>query len=621
MTIDFLPQEILESIPARIQKVFQAIPDRPAIKMGERVLTFAGLNQISAAIAQALFAKLGDAPEPVAILSDHGLSAIPALLGVVRTGRPYAVLDPANPSGRQAAILDELGARLIIGDRLNETQARDLGGGRMQILIIEDEAAAAGPAPNVWTADISPQAPAAIFFTSGSTGAPKGVIRSHEMFLLAARTDAGLRKTGPGDRQSSLFRYSFGASVSDVFCGLLNGACIYPFDMQASGFGRLQTWLSEEAITILHAPVVYFRKFLETLAPGPNFPALRIVHLGGAAVYRRDFDQFCEKINPGCLLEHRFSASEAANIARSSLSCGAKFPGNVLPAGYATEGKQILILGDAGQTLAPGEIGEIAVRSAFLAPGYWGHPELTARAFQPDEHDPALRIYRTGDLGRINDDGLLEHLGRLDTQVKVRGYRLDLQEIEARLLEHPAIQGAAVLPEQLQGGDVRLLAYLLLRAADPPPISDLRGFLAGHLPDYMLPAAFIVVSELPLTPTGKVNARLLPPPPAGRPDLQNPYVAPHTPLERRLAELWAELLELEEIGIADNFFELGGQSLLAAQLGSRLERELGISIPLSDLMDAPTVAGLARRISPGNSYLGGGAQSLNQTDDRGISHG
>jgi acyl carrier protein len=200
----------------------------------------------------------------------------------------------------------------------------------------------------------------------------------------------------------------------------------------------------------------------------------------------------------------------------------------------------------------------------------------------------------------LNPDGLLEHLGRKDTQVKVRGYRVDVREVEAALLEFPAVQGAAVLPEALQNGELRLLAYLSPRPGSLPTVSELRAFLARHLPDYMQPAAFVVLNELPLTSSGKVNTRLLPRPASSRLRLDALFVPPRTDLERKLAELWAELLELEQVGVLDNFFELGGQSLLTARMAARLEEELNVFIPLGDLLNEPTVAGLALRIQRGD---------------------
>ena len=597
MRIDWENDEICGSVSDRFLKVARQLPGRPAVSICDQVMTYAGLERSSADLAQTLLSKLGERQEPVAIFSKHGLAAIPAMLAVLRAGKFYTVIDLANPPGRQAAILDELGVRLILCDRLNQAPACDIASGRTDVLVMEDEidpSTSWRPLPR-----ISPADPAAVFFTSGSTGSPKGVICSHQMFLIGAWNDAIHRQTTTTDRQSSLFRYCFSASVPDVFSGLLNGTCIYPFDMSTQGLSQLAGWLEEMRITIFHAPAGYFRQFIEKLLPGPNFPALRIVHLGGSPLYRRDFEIFCEKFKPKCLLEHRFSASEAGNVTRIYFDHRSRFSGNVLPVGYITEGKQILILDETGKTLDHGHIGEIAVRSKYLALGYWRRPDLTEIAFQKDQLNAATRIYRTGDLGRLSPDGLLEHMGRLDAQVKVRGYRVDVQEVEAVLLEFPAVQGAAVLPETLKQGEVRLLAYLVLKAGSQAAVSELRAFLAGRLPDFMLPAAFILLSELPMTSSGKVNATLLPRPAASRPILESPFIPARTALEHQLAELWADLLELEQIGVLDNFFELGGQSLMVAQMAVRLEKELKVFIPLADLMNEPTVAGLALKIERG----------------------
>jgi len=240
-----------------------------------------------------------------------------------------------------------------------------------------------------------------------------------------------------------------------------------------------------------------------------------------------------------------------------------------------------------------GDIGEIAVKSCYLSPGYWRRPDLTELAFLPDPEGGSERIYRTGDLGRMLPDGLLQHLGRKDFQVKVRGYRVEISEIELILLDFPAVKEAVVVAREDRPGDQRLVAYLVQNQQSVPTVSGLRRFLNEKLPEYMIPSAFVLLDALPLTPNGKVNRLALPPPGNARPEMDNPFVAPGTPIEVELAKMWAEVLSLDEVGIHDNFFDLGGHSLLATQVISRVINTFKVELPIKSLFESPTVADMA----------------------------
>jgi hypothetical protein len=301
----------------------------------------------------------------------------------------------------------------------------------------------------------------------------------------------------------------------------------------------------------------------------------------------------------------------------------------VLPVGYPVAGSEILLLDEHGREVGPGEVGEIAVRSRYLALGYWRRPELTAEKFlaiadkggvevlrcygvkdanpntptpqhpntpTSNTQHPPLRIYLTGDLGRMLPDGCLFHLGRKDFQVKVRGYRIETGEVEAALLEQAEIREAIVAAREDRPGDKRLVAYVVPVAKRAPTVSALRRALADTLPDHMVPSAFVMMEALPRTANGKVDRGALPGPGRTRPDLETPFAAPRTPLEQALAAIWAEVLGLDPVGLHDNFLELGGHSLLAAQLLSRVRSAFQVDLALRRFFQAPTVAGLAGKI-------------------------
>jgi acyl carrier protein len=284
-------------------------------------------------------------------------------------------------------------------------------------------------------------------------------------------------------------------------------------------------------------------------------------------------------------------------MARYFLDEETPISGHVLPVGYPAEDKEILLLDEDGAELGDDAVGEIAVRSRYLAPGYWRRPDLTAAVFRPDPAGGPERIYRTGDLGRRLPDGCLLHLGRKDFQVKIRGFRVEGAEVEGALLSLPQVREAVVVAREDRPGERRLVAYLVPTARPAPTVSVLRKALADALPDYMVPTAFVVLDAVPKTPGGKVDRRALPAPGRARPDLDQPLVAPRTPVEAALCALWRDVLGLDEVGIHDNFLDLGGHSLAVSQIVARVSETLHVDLPLRTVFETPTVAALAAAIA------------------------
>ncbi|MCZ6626467.1 MAG: AMP-binding protein, partial [Deltaproteobacteria bacterium] len=263
---------------------------------------------------------------------------------------------------------------------------------------------------------------------------------------------------------------------------------------------------------------------------------------------------------------------------------------------------------DQGKQVGFNQIGEIAVKSCYLPPGYWRNPDITQSKFLADPEGGDKRIYLTGDLGRMAEDGCLEHLGRKDFQVKVRGYRIETGEAEMRLLDHPAIKEVAVVTQDDQYGDKLLAAYIVPSSKPGPSIGELLSFLQEELPDYMIPSAFVMLDTLPLAPNGKVDRQALPAPDRARPELDTPFVVPRTPVEEALVQIWAEVLCLDQVGIHDNFFELGGHSLLATRVISRVINTIKVEVSIKSLFESPTVADMAVVITENMAKKAGGEE-------------
>ncbi|HTE20685.1 MAG TPA: AMP-binding protein, partial [Armatimonadota bacterium] len=395
------------------------------------------------------------------------------------------------------------------------------------------------------------------------------------------------------DRLSFTHSCSFIVSVVEIFGGLLNGGATCPLDLRNEGVEAMREWLVEAEITVMSWVPTAFRRFAETLSGAEEFPRLRVISMGGEAPTPRDAELYRTHFSPGCALATVYGVTETGAVLANRLEGELPAGPPVLRAGYPTFDKEVLLLDDGGAEVAPGEVGEIAVRSRYLSPGYWRNPTLTEAQFRLDPKDPGRRIYHTGDLGRLLPDGCLEHLGRKDFQVKIRGHRVETGEIEAALLQLPGVAEAVVAARKGASDEERLVAYLVPAPGTAPTVTALRRLLAERLPPAMLPAGFVFLPALPLLPNGKVDRRALPEPDAARPAVEPQFVAPRTPLEEQLARIWRSVLEVESVGVQDGFFELGGNSLLAARMFAEVARECGTKLPLTTLLRAPTVERLA----------------------------
>jgi acyl carrier protein len=289
-------------------------------------------------------------------------------------------------------------------------------------------------------------------------------------------------------------------------------------------------------------------------------------------------------------------STEAGRICSAILDQTFSFPEEGTAAGFPRRGKKILLLDENGHEVGPNQVGEIAVKGAGLGVGYWKKPDLTSANFISDQSSGDETICLTGDLGRMLPDGFVVHLGRKDSMVKIRGYRVELAEIEKSLHAHPAVKDAGVVAWDRRPGEKFLVAYVVARQDPPPTVNELNDFLRKKLPDYMIPSAFMFTEALPLT-NGKLDRRALPKPNERRPELSQPYVLPRNEVERTLTGIWAEILSLDRVGVHDNFFDLGGHSLAATRVVSQVIKNFQLELPIQSLFESPTVADMAAVIN------------------------
>ncbi|MFJ8623275.1 amino acid adenylation domain-containing protein [Kitasatospora sp. NPDC093550] len=554
---------------------------------GER-LTYRELAERTARLAGHL-RELGLGPgSTAAVHLPRGPELLVALLAVLATGGAYVPLDPDHPAERNAFVLADTRASVIVtetglAERLTGLPAD--GSGPAVVRLDAARAAIARQSPSFTAPELDPDSLAYVIYTSGSTGRPKGVMITHRGladFLTAMLDLPGLR---PGAPVAALTTVSFDPSVLELYLPLLVGAAVVMATAEeARDPLRMAALITATTPAIVQSTPVTLRMLLDS---GWSAPAGLVVLCGGE---RLAADLARRLAADGARVLDLYGPTET-----TVWTTVTRLHPDGTPAHWSRVPGTVLHVLDGGLEPVPvGVPGEICLGGAGLARGYLDRPGVTAQAFVPDPHgrEPGARLYRTGDLGRRHPDGRVELLGRADHQVKIRGHRIEPGEIEAVLLGRPEVRAAVVHPTALGTGEAELVAYLEpFPGATVPDSAELRDLVGRSVPDYMIPAAFVVLDALPLTPSGKVDRGRLPAPaPAAR---TGAHLAPRTERERTVADAWCEVLGVERVGVHENFFDLGGHSLLATRIALRLRDATGLDVPVRALFDRSTVAALA----------------------------
>ena len=580
-----------QSIAERFAVCADRYADRPAVSAPGAEWTYGELDQRSRFIAGEILHRLGPASEPVALLMEHEAPVIAAILGALQAGKIYLALDPGQPRDRLAAVLADSQARLVLTDPPNAALAQSLAAAESQVWEVPDKFATVPPRASL--PPVSPAAGAWLMFTSGSTGAPKGVWQNHGGVLHHTEIYTKLTGLAPADRLSLLTSCSFAASATHLFGALLNGAMLCPFPLRTRGFERLAVWLRAQRISVCHSVPAVFRQ-LARETDRPAWESVRLLRLGGEPVLRGDVDLFRRLAPARARLLHAFSSTETGLICALMLDRQTVLPDGRVPVGPPVPGVDVLLLDEHDRPVPAGGAGKIAVRSAHLCRGYWRRPEATADQFRTDEANPRLRIFRSHDLGRFLPGGMLEHLGRADHLVKIHGQRVEPAEVEAALLATGLAREAVVTVRVDASGETRLAAYLVPPAGAKGVPPNFRRALSAQLPAHMIPQDFVPLEKLPLTIAGKLDRRTLPAPPVTESKkVLSRAQRPRDVIETRVARIWESHLNLAPIARRDDFFDLGGTSLQAVAVLGSLEELFGVALPPSTLVAHSTVEQLA----------------------------
>jgi amino acid adenylation domain-containing protein len=581
------------SIHARFERQVISNPDRVALQTRTTTITYGELDARANRIANALLERGVCDGARVAVLVEGPEALIPCLLGVLKSGNVYVPLDPTYPPARIAYALEDSGAPLLLADHATRALADAFASASVEILDAGTTLLARDGDARLPLIVNSGDSFAYIIYTSGSTGAPKGVIQTHANLLEFVRNYARPFAITSDDRLTLFYSPSFSASLMDIFGALLHGASLLPYPVKALGIGGLAEWLAVERLTIFHAVPTLFRQFVESLYGQPASPTIRGIDLGGEPVISNDFDLFREHFADGCVLVNHYAATEVSVIAQQVLTKESEVARGILPVGRPANGNSVTIVDDEMREVPVGTAGQIVVHSSHLSVGYWNEPELTATTFRPDPANAARRLYLTGDLGRLGADGVLEHLGRTDARVKIRGHSVEVAETEAALLALGDFRETAVVAREDEYGTPQLVAYVVPKSLSAPKVDEVRTRLRAALPDFMVPAKYVTMERLPVTPNGKLDRRALPEPGCERPDLGGSFTAPRDEIERSLASIWEDVLGVHPIGVDDNFFDLGGDSIRAVRMCAMVRKTLETVVPQSALLRAPTIATFA----------------------------
>lgn len=603
-----LPEPLYEPAPEMFRVGASQEPERVAIRQGKRTWTFGELAARVDTLARTLLHQGLERGDVIAVLGSRSFGLIASMLAVLEGGGVLLLVDPNLPHERLQLMLRESRATrlLVVGSRhLNAEWTEHVNLPQLQVGPNGGQPEAPpGSSTQAYDgslSEIKPDDAAYIFFTSGTTGVPKGVLGSHKGLSHFLHWQRNTFQIGPDDRCAQLAALSFDPVVRDVYLPLVCGATLcLPDTSEALAPHRIVPWLEREGITVLHTVPSVAQSWLRRCPPDASLPALRWVFFGGEALpeplvrqWREAFPDSGEQVN-------LYGATETT-LSKCYYCLPADIPHGIQPLGRPLPDTQALILGEHGQLCGIGEVGEIVLRTPFRSLGYINAPQESQDRFvqNPFRDDRSDLLYHTGDRGRFRPDGSLEFAGRIDHQVKIRGVRIEPGEIETVLSQQPDVRQVTVIAREDIPGEKRLVAYVVLQQEDAATTSELHRFLRQKLPEYMVPAAFVTLKALPLTPSGKVDRQALPAPKAAVPEMLDTYVAPRTAAEERLTSIWAQVLGLNQVSIHDSFFYLGGHSLLATELISRIREVFDVGLPIRSLFEAPTVEQMAHILEQG----------------------
>ncbi|EPR13630.1 non-ribosomal peptide synthetase [Ruminiclostridium papyrosolvens] len=602
--VKFPEEELQQSIVKYFEKQVCKYKYKTAIKNGNYQISYEELNLESNRIARYIDAYKDVENKPVALLFEHGADMVTAILGVLKTGRIFVPLEPSNAEERLIYMLKDSGAGVLLCNSNTEELAKRLADlGEISVQIINTEHIDRNNSDGNLNINVDPGREAYILYTSGSTGKPKGVVQNHSNILRFMGTYINKLHINSEDKLVLLTSYSHAVGIIDIFSTLLSGGTLCIFDLKSKGNMRdLGHLIINEEITIFHSVPMVYRYFIEELSEEKTLYKVRLIILGGEAVNKSDVELYRKYFSDSCKFVNFLGASEVLVATFKFIDKETVIPRETVSAGYPVNEVKVLIINEHNEEARVYEVGEIVYESECLALRYWNMPELTDSVFIANPLTGDGRVYKSGDLGRILPDGSLEYIGRNDNQVKIRGLRVELNEIEAIIDTLDGIEKSIVNAYKKSDGDSYLVAYFIAREGVNIDGREIRELLKRKLPEYMIPSYYIQLEKLPVTVTGKIDRKALPEPNNAIPATEE-YSAPTNSIEEELIAIWEDELGKKGIGINHNFFESGGTSLKILKVHSKLDKIYPGATTVTDLFSYPTISKLASYIYSSQNSL------------------
>jgi amino acid adenylation domain-containing protein len=590
-----LPRPFKVPVTRQFVEIARQFPDHAALIQDQEQMSYRSLEQWSGSMAAALQEEGVQAGDVVALSGSRSFFMIAAMIGIMRARATLLLVDPALPEARISLMLKEANAAWF------------LDGGKDAFASMGEsvrwiDLSSLKPDTDPQSEDLvdpDPASPAYVFFTSGTTGIPKGILGNHKGLSHFIDWERGILEVNEIDRVAQLTGYSFDVILRDVFLPLTSGAalCLPPEAVSAQGGDAVQ-WIQKAGVSIVHTVPSVVETWLNEDEARFELPSLRYALIAGEPLKGGLVKRWRRRFGAGTRLINLYGATETT-LAKTWYAIPVEPHPGVQPIGRPMPETQVLILGTGDRPCGVREPGQIAIRTPFMSSGYINGSEADRARFIPNpfRDDPTDLVYLSGDIGYIDQAGLLRILGRMDDQIKLNGVRIEPAEVVAQLEQHPAVGQAVVTVQESQDGERSLVAYVVSAGTGATlSVPELREYLRGLIPGYLVPGAIVLLEKLPLTANGKVDRKALPVPDPNRSLGDASFDPPRTPTEEAIADIWKSILNLEAVGRRDNFFDLGGHSLLATRVIARMRRHLSGDIPLRSIFEHPTIESLARAI-------------------------
>ena len=592
LTIRFSQSELLSDYWGYEKHIIQKFGQKEFIITKDGSVTFQEAELLSNVIHHQLRQERKLEKIGVGIFARDPREVIPCMLGVLKSNNYFIVLDISFPEATLLSMIEDAGIKIILTTNRYFQDIQSILKGSVEVINIDElEKINFVDLPTVkYSIDDVVQ----IMFTSGSTSKPKGVVEDYRYLIRGVYIKFETYHYKTTDKVIRLSSFSFAGPHVDVFAALVMGFSLCYHDVKIEGFRELPDFMGKQKATLYTSTATTFRSLASVLQPEDIFPTVRTFILAGEKRLRSDILAIKQHFPNVKEVRLGFASTETGFVASSMPTLDTVLRYDSLPSGLPHDDVKVFIWDPEGNTLSQGEEGEIVVHSATLARGYINQPELTRVKFIQDTEKPGWQYYRTGDLGKILPDGQLMHLGRLDNMIKIRGIRIELESLENLISSYPGIIHVASKVINDDNEMKRLACYFTCEDGINVAISDLRKYLVERLPIQQLPSYLIWLDKMPLTNSGKVSFEKLPLPRMTRPELSNPYIPASTDTEKKLIGIWEEQIGISGIGITDDFFDIGGDSLIGVIVFSEIEENLGMDLPVSTLLKAPTVRDLAR---------------------------